>query len=445
MNINIREAREEDRGFVKSLMCEALKPFYGGDHEKHAERIFSTHISGGRDNLGYFSFEQKMFIIEADNTPAGMIHLVGKRQGTYKISPIIVAPKYRGRYGLGKKLLEFGENYARSKGCRQIYCTVSEQNSSALEFFIKNGYIIAGKSDGHYRAEITEMMLYKLLYSSAFWEEVERENISVLPFKKSYRMQVRKLLLKTLPEHFTGIDEEWVDSLFKGYERRYFDDIFLKYKLIYMALDRNDRVTGIAAATPKKSKRPIKLMPLIAQNLASFTALLIDVPYFLRQYGCILYVHITPNVNQTIALQRYGWRLDAAMPAGYHPGVVTQQWSFKLTENYVRPLRSKQRYLDFIKSGEKILEVRVGYEHIKTIKPKDKVRFLSSNETIEATVKDIRRYPNFVEMAEREDYQKIIPGHSKGEVLKKLKKIYPPEFEKLGVFVLEIKKEEKER
>jgi len=94
MNINIREAREQDWEFVKKLMCEALEPFYGGDHKKHAERIFSTHISGGKDNLGYFSTEQKMFIIEVNKELAGMIHLVGKRQGTYKISPIIVAPKY---------------------------------------------------------------------------------------------------------------------------------------------------------------------------------------------------------------------------------------------------------------------------------------------------------------------------------------------------------------
>jgi len=289
------------------------------------------------------------------------------------------------------------------------------------------------------------MMLYKLLHPLVFWEELERENISVRPFEKHYELQVRELLLKILPPHFKGINDEWIESLFSGYERRHLEDIFLKYKLIYIALDRNDKVRGVVAATPKKSRRPIKLMPFIAQDLVSFSALLIDIPYFLRRYGCKLYIHITPDVNQTIVLQRYGWKLDAVMPASYHPDTVTQQWSFELTEDYIRPLRSKQHYLDFIKSGKKTLEVRVGYEHIKTIKPGDKIRFFSFKETVDVIIKDVRRYSKLVEMIKREDYQKIIPECSKNEVLEKLQEIYPPKFEKLGIFVLEIQKEGKER
>lgn len=83
-NIKIREASSEDFEFVTELMDSALGPYYGGDHRAHARRIFSNHISGGRDNLGYFSFEQKIFIITVKDIPAGLIHLVGKRQGTYK-------------------------------------------------------------------------------------------------------------------------------------------------------------------------------------------------------------------------------------------------------------------------------------------------------------------------------------------------------------------------
>jgi hypothetical protein len=42
----IREALQDDFDFVVSLMSDALAPFYGGDHQRHAERIFATHISG---------------------------------------------------------------------------------------------------------------------------------------------------------------------------------------------------------------------------------------------------------------------------------------------------------------------------------------------------------------------------------------------------------------
>jgi hypothetical protein len=93
--IEIRQATENDLDFVINLMDNALTPYYGGDHRAHAIRIFETHISGGKDKIGHFSFEQRMFIIILDDIPVGMIHLVGKRQGTYKISPLIISQSYR--------------------------------------------------------------------------------------------------------------------------------------------------------------------------------------------------------------------------------------------------------------------------------------------------------------------------------------------------------------
>lgn len=94
-NIVIREAVAEDFDFVVELMDSALSPYYGGDHKAHAKRIFKTHISGGDDQLGFFSIEQKMFVATVNDQPAGIIHVVGKRQSTYKISPLIVAQTFR--------------------------------------------------------------------------------------------------------------------------------------------------------------------------------------------------------------------------------------------------------------------------------------------------------------------------------------------------------------
>ena len=111
--INIRAAQKSDFDFVSSLMMDALEPYYGGDHLAHAKRIFDSHIAGGSDNIGFFSFEQRMFIIECNETPAGMIHLVGKKQSTYKISPLIISPEFQGRFGLGSQLLTYAEEYVR--------------------------------------------------------------------------------------------------------------------------------------------------------------------------------------------------------------------------------------------------------------------------------------------------------------------------------------------
>lgn len=438
--VNIREARKEDREFVVQLMVVALAPYYGGDHKAHAERIFSTHIAGGIDNIGHFSVEQKMFILALDDVPAGMIHLVGKRQGTYKISPIIVAKQHRGRRGLGSVLLRHAEEYAERQSARQMYCTVAEQNNGALQFFLRKGYIAAGKSDSHYKPGVTEVMLYKLFTDPEFEDEFDRPNISVLPCEEHHVEQVRKLLLGMLPEYFGGIDESWVDALFAGYGRRQSRDVNLKFKLIFVAEDRKDNVLGVAGATPKKGE-PIKVMPFIATTLPAFVALLTDIPYALNSYGRKTYIHIVPTVEETIALQQRGWKLDAAMPGGYHDNHITQQWSLNIEEDLMRVMRVKKPYLDLIRNGEKTLEVRVGYNNIKKIQAGERIKLASRTDEQIIRVNDVRQYKTFDEMLQSEEAERIAPGLTENEVLALLKRLYPPKRENLGVFVLDIESE----
>lgn len=436
--VDIRQATENDLDFVMNLMDDALTPYYGGDHRAHARRIFSTHIKGGKDQIGHFSFEQKMFIVTLDNKQAGMIHLVGKRQGTYKISPLIISPLYQGKLGLGTILLKYLEDYAQAQGARQIYCTVAEQNNNALQFFVKKGFIVAGRSDSHYKSDITEIMLYKLLLPPGFDEKFDRPHISVLPFEPSHEKQVRKLLLKELLKTFRGINDDWITSLIEGYRRRNSKDINKKFKLIYVAIDRNDEILGVAGATPKKGE-PIKIMPLVAKNLQAFIALITDIPFLIKEYGNKIYVHISPSPEETIALQQRGWSLDAALPAAYHEEITTQQWSLNIKgEDFMRLMRLKKSLLDSVKEGKKRLEVRVGYSNIKTIQPGERIRFASRAQELIIRVVEIRRYKTFDEMAEFEDTSLIAPGKSKEDVLKLLREIYPKEKEKLGIIVFEI-------
>lgn len=436
--ISIRPAVEADFDFVHHLMTTALDDYYGGDHDAHARRIFCTHMSGGSDHIGHFSFEQKMFIAHSGAEPVGMIHVVGKRQNTYKISPLIVVPEHRGRSGVGSELLAFAETYARTQHARQIYCTVAEQNTDALSFFVRHGYVAAGHSDSHYKPGITEVMLYKLFVSEGFDDQFDRLHISVQPYDPRFEPQVRELLLSALPPSFTGIDDDWVDALLNGYARRSSGDINEKFKLIFLAIDREDRVLGVAGATPKKGE-PIKIMPLVANGLPAFVALLTDVPLEVAQYGRKVYVHLCPTVEHTIALQQRGWQLDAAMPAAYHEHRVTQQWSFDVSGDLMRTVRLKQQFLDMIKLRQKTLEVRVGYPNIKTIRAGERIRFMSRADELVVEVKAVRRYPTFDEMLEVEDPSRIAPHLPTREQLAPLlHEIYPPEREELGVIVLEI-------
>lgn len=440
VNILIREARSGDFEWVENLMQNVLEEYYGGDHRAHAKRIFDAHIGGGYDRLGFFSFEQRMFIVEVNGKKAGMIHLVGKRQSTYKISPLIVDPKFQGQLGLGSRLLEYAEAYVRGHQARQFYCTVAEKNVGAMQFFLRKGFIRAGSSDSHYKSGVTEIMLYKPLHGVSKIIALDQLHVSVLPLDETStetKEQVGRLLLEKLQNSFEGITDDWVAALFAGYSRRHTFDINTKYKLIYVATDSTGRVIGVAGATPKKGN-PIKVMPFIATNTVAFEALLIDIPHQLVPYGHKLYIHINPTADEIISLQRLGWKLDAVMPSAYSIGVITQQWSMDIGEITMRTMRVKKRFYDLIYSGEKTLEVRVGYDTISRIQVGERIRLTTHIGSFEVKISAVRQYQTFEEMLGVESWERIAPdSKSREEVLSLLKQIYPAHKERLGVVVLE--------
>ena len=104
-------------------------------------------------------------------------------------------------------------------------------------------------------------------------------------------------------------------------------------------------------------------------------------------------------------------------------------------------MRIKQRFYDFILSGKKPLEVRVGYSAINSIKVGEHIRLMTSTESSEVRVKNIRRYKTFEEMLKIETWNSIAPdAKSCEEVFFLLKQIYSTQKEKLGVVVFEFTK-----
>ena len=249
-------------------------------------------------------------------------------------------------------------------------------------------------------------------------EEFDYDHISVLPLEHRHLDQVRRILLEELPDDFLAIDESWVNSLMEGYERRHSEDIDQKYKLIFTATDRNDRVLGIVGATPKKGE-PVKLMPFVALETPAFFALLADVPALLREHEQArkVYVHIIPDSEQTRFLQRSGWHLDGVLPDAYQIDRVTQQWSQHLYKDQsMRHMRLKSKYLQMMKAGRKTLEVRVAYENLRDLNKGEQVRFTSRHESLVKDIFDVRRYVSFDEMLRQEDYRRIVPDLTKSEV-----------------------------
>lgn len=440
----IRPAGSDDFEWVADLMERALSPFYGGDHRARARRIFDTHMQGGVDYVGHFSAGQHMFIAEVQSERVGIIHVVEKKQKTVKISPLIVSPNYRGRLGIGSMLLEHAEQFARTLGARQLYCTVASPNEKALGFFQAKRFRITGTARDHYKQGIDEHMLYKQLIEDT---SLSAPNVSVVPFDASQHAEsVRRLILSVMPDKFIGVDDDWVDALFAGYERRNSGDVNAKVKIIYVA-ESGGEIMGVAGATPKKGD-PIKLMPLVASNESAFEALIIDLRGLLVDYGHKLYVHLVPEAWQVACLQRHGWSLEGVFPGGYAPNSVVQQWGLNMNKEgvTVRTMRIKRPYYNAIMAGQKTLEVRVGYDSIKRYRAGELINLETSQVSGVVTIKAVRVYRSFYDMLATEPWARIVPDAPSEEAARlRLKEIYPPHKEKLGVYVFEIEPVNKRR
>lgn len=439
VTVAIRKAKTGDFDFVSRLMTEALKSFYDGDHRAHARRIFTAHINGNVDSVGQFSLLQYIFIAEVNHHPAGMIHLVVKKQGTVKISPLIVAPEYRGKFGIGSKLLCYAENFARKHHARQLYCTTAAQNQATFKFLLRKGFHLAGKAQDHYKPGIDECMLYKPLGQDL---TPDLSDISIIPFdEKKHTAATRRLILSQVGSSFYGVNNAWIDTLFAGYRRREGRNVDTKYKLIFIA-EQDRKVVGVVVATPKKGQ-PIKIMPLVAKSEAVFEALVANLPQLLAGYGHKLYVHLVPEPWQIACLQRHGWTIEGLFPEGYAPDVTVQQWGFSLNKEGVsmRKMRIKRPYYDAIMSGRKTLEVRIGYNSIKRLKEGQLLQLENGHVLGVVRIKSIRIYSKFADMLAAEPWREIVPqAKSKEEALRLLHKIYPPHKERLGVHVIEVQK-----
>jgi HAD superfamily hydrolase (TIGR01662 family) len=95
----------------------------------------------------------------------------------------------------------------------------------------------------------------------------------------------------------------------------------------------------------------------------------------------------------------------------------------------------REPYLAQILAGAKTVEVRVGYDNIRRLRPGDRLKL---NDEHLATIRRIDRYADFEELVAREDAAAIAPGQSPGKLLVALRQIYPPDKEALGAVALEL-------
>jgi len=92
----------------------------------------------------------RFLVAESDGRLVGYLRLREKWNGTAEIESIVVDLPYR-RHGLGRRLVEEAEAYARERDLRAVEWETQTDNRAAIEFALAQGFRIAGFHDALYR------------------------------------------------------------------------------------------------------------------------------------------------------------------------------------------------------------------------------------------------------------------------------------------------------
>jgi len=142
-NIQTRSASVGDKEFIISLLPRLAE--FGPPSWRDAAQMTATDTQVLSDRLLNQPPGTAIFIAEDDKGVAlGFIHLqTGTDYYNHEehghIADIVVAPEGEGR-GIGRVLIEKGEEWARSQGYRWLTLSVFAQNLRAREIYKRLGY-----------------------------------------------------------------------------------------------------------------------------------------------------------------------------------------------------------------------------------------------------------------------------------------------------------------
>ncbi|MBA2733689.1 MAG: GNAT family N-acetyltransferase [Acidobacteria bacterium] len=142
-NIEIRLATIGDKEFIISLVPRLTE--FGPPSWRDVAQMTATDTQLLSDRLLKQPAGTAIFIAEDEKGVAlGFIHLQTgddyyNREAHGHITDVIVAPEGEGR-GIGRGLIEKGEEWARSQGYRWLTLSVFAQNLQAREVYKRLGY-----------------------------------------------------------------------------------------------------------------------------------------------------------------------------------------------------------------------------------------------------------------------------------------------------------------
>ena len=142
-NIQIRSASLQDQSFILSLIPRLVEfgpPTWRDPAQMNATdlQVLSEKLSNPRPDTAFFIAEDER------GAPLGFIHLQSGTDYYHHekhghIANVIVAREGEGR-GIGRLLMEKGEEWARAQGFRWLTLSVFAQNVRAREVYKSLGY-----------------------------------------------------------------------------------------------------------------------------------------------------------------------------------------------------------------------------------------------------------------------------------------------------------------
>lgn len=142
-NIQIRPAFVNDQDFIVSLVPRLVE--FGPPTWRDVPQMVATDIQVLSEKLINQPADVAFFIAEDEKgVPLGFIHLEAgtdyyQHEKHGHIANVIVAPEGDGQ-GIGRMLMEKGEEWARAKGYRWLTLSVFAQNLRAREVYRRLGY-----------------------------------------------------------------------------------------------------------------------------------------------------------------------------------------------------------------------------------------------------------------------------------------------------------------
>jgi GNAT superfamily N-acetyltransferase len=141
-NVQTRPASIDDKEFIISLLPRLEE--FGPPSWRYRTQMLATDIQVLSDKLMNKRPGTAIFIAEDQGIALGFIHLQTGKDYYYNeehghIADLIVAPQAEGR-GIGRVLIEKGEEWAGSQGFRWLTISVFAQNLRARQVYQRLGY-----------------------------------------------------------------------------------------------------------------------------------------------------------------------------------------------------------------------------------------------------------------------------------------------------------------